>query len=437
MVVFGGYQIYDDVLPAQISANGMDFKNYRLFGATGGVGDDSGTDYGYEVDISTSDGTSATVTPIYIGSDPLGKGEYVDYETQKVYRQTENLYDGTYMEKGIFSQTGSVSANDDYRISQYMELGGNHLVVKLRTAENRYRSTYPAVWYDENKTRLKVAPLEWLVDAKDYIFKYPPVTGAKYVRIDYRYNDTDIEVFETWEEDPPVPLPALPTAEGEMIVDYAGQSIVPSSFYGKYINNPILPIYIGSDPLGKDEYIDYQAGKVYRRTAQLVQSYRQGSGFSMLVLNRIVSVNLFKVNAPISVKILDNSYQFAIFGVSSDGFARWAQINKIYTEDVTYDSGWKSEPFQCNDTTSYAYGIVVRKSNNDNFDPSSFGDYLVAINDISSNLPETYMPYLQLTDPPVALPALPTCEGTTIVDYAGSGTAPEKVYFEYKGGKQP
>ena len=41
------------------------------------------------------------------------------------------------------------------------------------------------------------------------------------------------------------------------------------------------------------------------------------------------------------------------------------------------------------------------------------------------------------TDPPVPLPALPTCEGTTIVDYAGSGTAPEKVYFEYKGGKQP
>lgn len=41
------------------------------------------------------------------------------------------------------------------------------------------------------------------------------------------------------------------------------------------------------------------------------------------------------------------------------------------------------------------------------------------------------------TDPPVPLPALPTVDGTTIVDYAGSGAAPEKVYFEYKGGKQP
>lgn len=41
------------------------------------------------------------------------------------------------------------------------------------------------------------------------------------------------------------------------------------------------------------------------------------------------------------------------------------------------------------------------------------------------------------TDPPVALPALPTCDGETVVSYAGESVAPEKVYFEYKGGKQP
>jgi hypothetical protein len=42
------------------------------------------------------------------------------------------------------------------------------------------------------------------------------------------------------------------------------------------------------------------------------------------------------------------------------------------------------------------------------------------------------------TDPPVPLPALPTCEETTIVDYTGQSQAvPEKVYFEYKGGEQP
>jgi hypothetical protein len=36
------------------------------------------------------------------------------------------------------------------------------------------------------------------------------------------------------------------------------------------------------------------------------------------------------------------------------------------------------------------------------------------------------------TDPPVILPALPTAEGKTVVDYAGSGTSPEKVLLKYR-----
>jgi hypothetical protein len=48
--------------------------------------------------------------------------------------------------------------------------------------------------------------------------------------------------------------------------------------------------------------------------------------------------------------------------------------------------------------------------------------------------PETYIPYLQPTDPPVALPALPTAEGETIIDYVGQSVAPEKVLLEYKKG---
>jgi hypothetical protein len=36
------------------------------------------------------------------------------------------------------------------------------------------------------------------------------------------------------------------------------------------------------------------------------------------------------------------------------------------------------------------------------------------------------------TDPPVTLPALPTAEGETVVDYAGSGTSPEKVLLKYR-----
>lgn len=42
--------------------------------------------FGYEVDMSVSDGTNTTTTPIYIGDDPLDEDEYVDYQAQKVYR---------------------------------------------------------------------------------------------------------------------------------------------------------------------------------------------------------------------------------------------------------------------------------------------------------------------------------------------------------------
>ena len=44
--------------------------------------------YGYEVDMSVSDGTTSTTTPIYIGDDPLDKDEYADYQAGKIYRMS-------------------------------------------------------------------------------------------------------------------------------------------------------------------------------------------------------------------------------------------------------------------------------------------------------------------------------------------------------------
>jgi len=65
MVVFDGYQIYDDTLPAQISANGMNFKNYRIFGAVGGVGDRTVQLF----DKNATDTDNGYVSGAYIKSD--------------------------------------------------------------------------------------------------------------------------------------------------------------------------------------------------------------------------------------------------------------------------------------------------------------------------------------------------------------------------------
>lgn len=85
--------------------------------------------YGYEVDMSVSDGTTTTTIPIYIGGEPLGEDEYVSFKEQKIYRMSGDVLTPT---------------------------------------------------------------------------------------------------------DPPVPLPALPAVNGVNIVDYAGQSAVPSRFTAKY-----------------------------------------------------------------------------------------------------------------------------------------------------------------------------------------------------------
>ena len=93
-VYFGDKQVftvwgeYDGTLPATYTANGNYLADYRIYGAAGGVGDDSGTANGYVVPMSVSDGTTSTTTPIYIGNDPLGEDEYVDYGSGKIYRMS-------------------------------------------------------------------------------------------------------------------------------------------------------------------------------------------------------------------------------------------------------------------------------------------------------------------------------------------------------------
>jgi hypothetical protein len=47
--------------------------------------------YGYEVDMSVSDGATSTGTPIYIGSELLEADEYVDYGKGKIYRMSGGI----------------------------------------------------------------------------------------------------------------------------------------------------------------------------------------------------------------------------------------------------------------------------------------------------------------------------------------------------------
>lgn len=203
--------------------------------------------YGYEVDMSVSDGTtSTTIVPIYIGDDPLGEDEYVDYAAGKVYRRTEQLFNKNATDarngyvRGKYFYNGEQN-NSNWNISEYIAIAPN----ETYTVKNVSASSAIATCAIYNSAKQYLSQTTTYDSSSKIVFTAPQ--DAAFVRISYREDYKDTATFtkgSTAPEqyipylqptDPPVPLPALPTVDGTNIVDYAGQSAaVPSRFYAKY-----------------------------------------------------------------------------------------------------------------------------------------------------------------------------------------------------------
>lgn len=251
--VFTVWDTYLGTLPAQFNANGDDLADYRIYGASGGVGDDSGTAYGYEVDMSVSDGTTSTTTPIYIGDDPLEEDEYVDFGEQKVYRRTENLCRNDfrqgggywYQDYGNYDQRCSqeslipVTPSTEYTMSWTND--SLRCAVQQYNNQDKNQTTNPALsdsgWKIGNSFRFTTTDNThyiWLqFSSPNYIYNIAPTDSLVTVVKGSTAPSTYIPYLQP--TDPPVPLPALPTAAGQTTVSYAGQSAaVPSRFVAKY-----------------------------------------------------------------------------------------------------------------------------------------------------------------------------------------------------------
>lgn len=215
---------YDGTLPAQYTANGGYLADYRIYGAAGGVGDDSGTAYGYVVPMSVSDGTTSTTTPIYIGDGPLDAigdyVDYVDYSSGKIVRSVLNHgFTGT---ESVWRAT-----------SNWVEMFAANVApnIVLNSAVRSYSPdgdvTFQNMTYGgvTSVIRITVSGISIAADIMPYLKSlYDNGTPAI---ITYA---SSVEQ----PEDPPVSLPALPTCNGVTITDYAGQSAAPSRFYAKY-----------------------------------------------------------------------------------------------------------------------------------------------------------------------------------------------------------
>ena len=257
------WQVYEGTLPATINANGDDMRQYQVWGNVGGVGDKTANYFDY----------SNYVYGYYISSSGA--------ETEAVRDPT---YESTWLNHSDYI---SVLPDESYTISAHHQNMNTSQVVAI-------------AWYGENKTFiLRSSTTISIKNAGSYSFTAAAPQNAEFAIFNFFTDDVQGVMF-------------VPGATPPETFAPFGYEVDMSTSDGT--NTTITPIYIGDTALQKDEYVDYQAQKVYR--------------------------------------MIDGT--------------------------------------------------------------------------------------LTPTNPPVPLPALPTCEGMTIVDYAGQSQAvPEKVYFEYQGGKQP
>lgn len=189
------------------------------------------TAYSYEIDMSILDGTTSATTPIYIGSDPLGEDEYVDYAAGRIYRVI-NIFDKESQDIQLgkaIDRNGNLVDDPTAAVSGLIDISGfSDLYIKGVSSGNvivkyiLYTGASSYVW-------------RIIGDENAHVETY----GADHICITVLQSCLDTAVISPnstpQPQDLPVPLPALPTVDGTNIVDYAGQSAaVPSRFVAEY-----------------------------------------------------------------------------------------------------------------------------------------------------------------------------------------------------------
>lgn len=378
--VYTVWQTYEGTLPATINANGDDMKQYQVWGNTGGVGDRTENLFEIESDMLSSlnwDDNPRLDNKVYFINYKLS--DAVTQELKKGIHTCsifEHFTDGYTPNLLVcaFVPTLTSTITEEYRILT------NQGVTFIRTFDfSQWQDIYLIIGYGNAFTTQAVKQLKinelfenWEISIVEgstppasfvpFGYKldmsvssgnlcYKEITGANIdgtVKIidDLRYNTcifecTQGETYTIKNEDTVIVYAffdseprtgSSPYDNARVVVsgntasftapitgwcatryiatNTSAMAVRGSTVPEKYqpYSNTTTPIYIGSNPLDKDEYVDYQAGKIYR------------------------------------------------------------MIDGILTP----------------------------------------------------------------TDPPVPLPALPTCEGTTIIDYVGQSVAPEKVLLKYR-----
>lgn len=196
--------------------------------------------YGYKLPMTIGDGNTAQTVPIYIGENQLTEGEYVSYVEQKIYKRTENLFDGNYVHTYIDLIRHVYSKTNNTRTAVVKVDPSTTYIVKKFDTSNRFiiaeAPEYPrsGIVYDLlNTTNTSEVTI---TTGNDTIYILIYVSNESFepkLTVTNSLMNPDSFIPYIHVQDPPVPFPKIPTINGETVIDYDGEP-KPSQMYIKY-----------------------------------------------------------------------------------------------------------------------------------------------------------------------------------------------------------
>lgn len=230
--LFAVWGEYDGTLPATYSANGSTLADYRIYGASDGVGDR--TENLFEVPMSitrniynpaATDPNNGYMSGYYMQAtgEPAANSSW--HITEYISIDPVKKYVVDYAQKGYYTGVAFYDSQKNYLSAQgYMAQKPFTLTVPQNTAYARFSiinsAYYQSPYIEESGTILIYIGSDPLGEDEYVSFKEQKI---------YRMSGSVLTPT-----DPPVPLPALPTVDGLNVVDYAGQSAAPSRYVAKY-----------------------------------------------------------------------------------------------------------------------------------------------------------------------------------------------------------
>lgn len=353
--VFTVWGEYEGTLPATLNANGDNAKQYKVYGAAGGVGDRTANLLDFDELLSAPSGE-------------MGIGNFthlleLQLKPNTTYIAASNgrgSVSGSADENRSLYFNGSAQSDCVFRNHRVTVTTDNTGVVHFgffseRTNAQQYISGNAHVWLVEGAT----AP-------------------ATYIPFGY-----EVDIL---------------TSDGTTVTT--------------------TPVYIGDEPLDKDEYVDYQAGKIYRYETEMKKDVSQAGWMWRWETDNVTYQATLSNRVSVGRFYPEDTKEYIISAVP-DTF-EVAVISADSSDVKAADTGWGAS-WTLSGASAHSFCVTVRKSDNSDITPSE-------VDGVKFKVTSSLTP----TDSPVTLPALPTCEGTTIVDYAGSGTAPEKAILKYR-----